>query len=283
MAAFDWYQATVPASVDDVLEACMGLSGGSWLVHSKGMNGYAHATSIDSPDGLLGKVWHGGTHEKPHALFTGDQAEAGSQCIRASFPEHFVSRADPRMDFIDATAYDRIEAVMADVARSNRVKVGMQGDHKVRMEGRTFELGAPSSAVRERLYEKTAEQKAKFAFDPVRLSAVPEDWVRLEAQIRPQTREAKLRFATIEPVAAMGSSAWLRAVWLGVVGSELAPVQVGKPWRQSDDDRAWSFLLAQYGGLLTRKLQDHGSWACLGEQIGQDLAERNKAIRTRNG
>ena len=279
MAAFDWYQATIPAPVDDVLEACMGLAEGSWLVHSKGMQGYAHTTAIDSPQGLLGKVWHGGTHARPHAVFTGDQAEEGSKCIRASFPEHFVTRADPRMDFIDPTAYDRIEGVMASVARSSRIKVGMQGDHKVLKEGRTFELGAPTSAVRERLYEKTAEQMAKFAADPVRLATVPRDWVRLEAQIRPQTLAARAQFAAIEPVDAMGSSAWLRAVWLGVVGEKLAPVQVGKPWRQSDDDRAWAFLLAQYGGLLERKAAEHGSWECLGLQIGSDLVERRKAER----
>lgn len=276
MAAFDWYQATVPAPVDDVLAAVLGLSERAVLRHTRGNNGYAHSTVVDGPDGTLGAVWHGGSHERPHVVFTGDQAEEGSQCIRAAFPEHFVRRADPRVDFIDATAYERIQGVMVDVARAYRVKPGTAGDHLVHKEGRTFYLGAPSSAVRQRLYEKTAEQRAKLAADPARLAAVPENWVRLEAQIRPQSKEAALTFAAIDPVAAMGSSRWLRAVWAGVVGTHVEPVQVGKAWRQSDDDRAYSYLLAQYGGLLRRRKEEHGSWAALGAQIGSDLSERLK-------
>ena len=63
-------------------------------------------------------------------------------------------------------------------------------------------------------------------------------------------------------------------------GLELAPVQVGKAWRQSDDDRAYVYLCSQYGGLLTRMCGDLGSWSCVGEQIGFDLAERRKAERS---
>lgn len=277
MASFDWYQATVPASPDDVLEACCGLAERVELRHVRGNNGYAHSTVVEGPDGPLAAVWHGGTHERPHVVFTGDQAEDGSKCIRAAFPEHFVRRADPRVDFIDATAYERIQAIMIGVARDHRVKPDVRGDHLVNQEGRSFYLGAPSSAVRERLYEKTAEQRAKFAHDPIRLAQIVEHHVRLEAQIRPQTKLAALTFATIEPVAAMGSSRWLRAVWKGVTDEELEPVQVGKVWRPSDDERGYGYLLSQYGGLLRRLAQVHGSFPALGAQIGHDLAERAKA------
>ena len=76
----------------------------------------------------------------------------------------------------------------------------------------------------------------------------------------------------------MGSSAWLREVWQRVAGLALEPVQVGKPWRQPDDERAYAYMLAQYGGLLTRIASVQG-WDCLGLQIGHDLAERQKAQR----
>jgi hypothetical protein len=77
----------------------------------------------------------------------------------------------------------------------------------------------------------------------------------------------------------MGSSPWLREVWKRVAGLDLEPVQVGKPWRQSDDDRAYAYMLAQYGGLLRRIHGDLGSWDMVGRQIGYDLAEREKASR----
>ena len=164
-----------------------------------------------------------------------------------------------------------------------RVNIGSRstrgGDHLLTKQGRTLYLGAPSSACRQRLYDKATELRAKFAADPVRLAQVPPHLTRLEAQVRPQTREARERFATIEPLAVMGSSAWLRYVWHQVAGLELDPVQVGKPWRQADDERSYAYLLAQYGGLLRRIHGDLGSWACVGEQIGHDLAEREAAQR----
>lgn len=281
MAAFDWYQATIPAPVDDVLEALGDLAEGVTLQHRKGLHGYAHSTDLVGPDGPVAKVWHGGCHAYPHALVTGEDAQPGVELIRARFPEHLVSRADVREDFGDAGAFDRILPAMLEAAKAHRVKVDTRGDHLLTMEARTVYLGSPSSAVRQRLYDKAAELRAKFAADPQRLATVPEHLARLEAQVRPQTREARQGFATIEPMEVMGSSAWLRHVWRAVAGLDLTPVQVGKGWRQAQDDRAYHYLLAQYGGLLRRIQSDLGSWECLGKQIGHDLAERDKAMRGR--
>ena len=278
MAAFDWYQATVRAPVDDVLEALGGSSERASLLHQRGHHGYAHATVLEGSDGFRATVWHGGSHEYPHAVLTGEDAQPGAELIRAAFPEHYVTRADAREDFADAGAFDRIQAELVEVARQHRVKLDTRGDHLLTMEGRTVYLGASSSACRQRLYDKAAELRAKFAADPVRLAQVPAELARLEAQVRPQTHEPKLAFATIEPLAVMGSSAWLREVWKRVAGLSLQPVEVGKPWRQSDDDRAYGYLLAQYGGLLTR-MADQQGWHALGLQIRDDLAERSKARR----
>jgi hypothetical protein len=213
-------------------------------------------------------------------VLSGEPSQAGVEIIRARFPTHYVTRADAREDMGGEGAFDRIAPVLLSAAQQHRVKVDTRGDHLLTMEGRTIYLGAPSSACRLRLYDKAAELRAKHAADPVRLAQIPEHLARLEAQVRPQTRDARLHFATIDPVAVMGSSAWLRDVWRGVVGLDLDPVQVGKPWRQSDDDRAYAYLLAQYGGLLKRKRDEHGSWDCVGLQLGHDLAERDEAART---
>ena len=281
MAAFDWYQATVRAPVDDLLEALGSASEGFTLTHGKGHHGYSHSTVLDGSDGFRATVWHGGSHHYPHAVVTGEAAQPGAELIRAAFPEHFVTRADAREDFGEAGAFDRILPELLEVAKGHRVKVDTRGDHLLTMDGRTVYLGAPSSACRERLYDKAAELRAKFAADPVKLAQVPEHLARLEAQVRPQTQAAKLAFATIEPLAVMGSNAWLREVWKRVAGLELEPVQVGKPWRQADDERAYAYLLAQYGGLLQRVCRDLGAWDVVGLQIGHDLAEREKAEKAR--
>lgn len=279
MAAFDWYQATVRVPVDDLLEALGSPCERFSLSHGRGHHGYAHSTVLEASDGFKATVWHGGSHEYPHAVLTSDSAQPGAESIRAAFPEHFVTRADVREDFADEGAFDRILPHLVDVAKSHRVKVDTRGDHLLTMEGRTVYLGSSASACRQRLYDKRAELAAKFASDPVKLAQLPPHLTRLEAQVRPQTQESRLAFASIEPLAVMGSSAWLREVWKRVAGLDLEPVQVGKPWRQSDDDRAYAGFLAQYGGLLQRMQVDLGSWECLGLQIGHDLAERQKAKR----
>lgn len=280
MAGFDWYQATVPVGVDDVLEALLAGLEGPRLRHAGGHHGFAHSTALESVEGPVARIWHGGTHAYPHVVLSGDSTQAGVEVIRATFPEHFVSRADAREDFADAGTFDRITPVMLTAAGAHRVKVGCAGDWALTMEARTLYLGAPSSACRLRLYDKAAELRSKLAADPVKLATVPAHLTRFEAQVRPQTKEARIRFSTIEPMAVMGSSRWLRDVWKGVSGLELEPVQVGKLYRQSDDDRAYSYLLAQYGGLLARRKEDHGSWAALGAQLGHDLAER-EAVKAR--
>lgn len=281
MARFDWYQATLQAPIDDVLEGLMGLAETVHLEHGRGAHGFAHATVLHGPDGALARVWHGGSHTYPHAVITGEGAQPGAELIRAKFPDHFVSRADVCEDFAGEGTFDRVVPVLLDAAVHHRVKVDTRGDHLLTKDGRTVYLGAASSSCRLRLYDKAAELRAKFAADPVKLAEVPEHMARLEAQVRPQTRDARTKFATIEPVSVMGSSAWLRQVWRGVVGLELDPVQVGKPWRQADDERAYAYLLAQYGGLLSRMAAVQG-WDCVGLQIGSDLAAREKARKARS-
>lgn len=278
MARFDWYQATIPAPLNDVLEVLSTLEDSFTLAHSKGHHGYAHETRVEGLQGTIGRVWHGGCHELPHAVLTGEMAQPGAELIRVHWPDHMVSRLDAAEDWADPV-FDRIQGAMLDVAQTSRLKVDTRGDHLLTKQGRTIYLGSPKSVVRARLYDKAAELRSKFAADPLRLSQIPEHLVRFEAQVRPATQQAKRGFAKIEPMQVMGSAAWLREVWAKVAGIECTPVQAGKGYRQADDERAYAYLLAQYGGLLERLKSTHGDWACVGLQIGHDLEQRHKAKR----
>jgi hypothetical protein len=279
MASFDWYQATVPAPVNDVLEACLGLGDRVEFKHVKGLQGYAVRTLVTDDGVSMGHVMHGGVHEHPHAQFTSDAAVPGSAMLRQSFPDHSVSRVDVCQDYSDPDAFDRMLPVLLDAAKRHRVTVDTRGDHLLRQEARTVYLGAPSSAVRIRQYDKAAELRAKFSSDPVRSQQVPQHLTRVEAQIRPQHKLIKRTFAYIEPEQCMGSSPWLREIWSQIGGMDVTPVQVGKAWRQSDDERIYSALLAQYGKTLLRLRDDLGSWECVGKQIGADLKDREIAKR----
>ena len=281
MPDFDWYQATVPHGVDDVLECLAGLDEGLKLSHARGHHGYAHTAILGSDRrGDVARVWHGGSHEYPHVVLSGQWAQPGAELIRAAFPEHKVSRVDVKQDFDGADTYDRMQAQLLDVAARRKVKVSTAGDHLLTMKGRTLYLGSTKADVRMRLYDKAEEMRSTFPKPSVsgvdmeawyRMWGVPDHLTRLEAQIRPHTPAAKAAFATIEPVDALGSAAWLREVWKQIAGLDLRPVKVGKRWRQSDDERAYRYLLSAYGGVLRRLCADLGSWECVGLQIGEDL------------
>jgi len=144
------------------------------------------------------------------------------------------------------------------------------------MEGRTLYLGAPTSHTRLRIYDKGAQLRAQFAKDPAKLATVPDHLARFEAQVRPQTASGRYNASKAEPMALMGSAKWLRKLMGIVAGLDIEPFQAGKPWRQSDDDRAYAALLSQYGGLLSRICGDLGSWDMVGRQIGDDLVTRSR-------
>lgn len=281
MPEFDWYQATIPRPVDDVLCCLSELAEGLKVGYDRGHHGYAHTASLGSETwGTVARVWHGGQHEYPHAVVSGHWAQPGAELIRVAFPEHKVSRVDVREDFDGADTYDAMQAQLVQVAVRHRVRVGTAGDHLVTMKGRTCYLGSPKSDVRLRLYDKAEEMRASIVppkhGDPAawyRAHGVPDHLTRLEAQIRPHTPQAKAAFASIAPVDALGSAAWMREVWKQIAGLDLRPVKVGKGWRQSDDERAYRYLLASYGNVLRRMCQAHGSWECVGLQLGEDLKD----------
>jgi hypothetical protein len=273
---FDWYQATVRVPVNDVLEALHELTDRPSMRHGKGVQGYGTTTTIEDHSGPLVRVWHGGTHEHPHVVFSGETTPDGVKVFRSAFPDHSVSRVDVREDYPGASTFDFLQAHLLAIAADRRLKVGTAGDHLLTKEGRTTYIGSTASAVRVRLYDKAAELRSKFDSDPVKLAQLPDHLTRFEAQIKPSDPLIRRGFAQVDPAAMMGSSAWLREAWEKVSGSQVEPVRVTKPWRQSDDDRAYAFLLSQYGPVLRRMCQDLGSWECVGLQIGHDLSERDK-------
>lgn len=275
MARFDWYQATVRAEVPDIRACLVDLAlGGTWESMQRAPHGYKQGDRLSDASGLVAQVWWGGTHQHPHVVLSGEVAHPGSELLRAELPDHAVTRADACIDYAEPGAYDRLQGLALDVAKDRGIKVGTAGDHLVTFKGRTCYLGAPSSHTRLRLYDKAEELRGKFMHDPVRLATVPAELARLECQVRPQTREAKVQASMVAPLVLMGSAAWMRELMRLVADIELEPFEAGKPWRQSDDDRAYAAALAMFGGLFKRLAEGQG-WECLGLQIRDDLAARD--------
>lgn len=271
---FDWYQATVeepPLWLRQALQD--GFSGSEW-VDLRPRQGYARCTQLVRDSVAVLELLDGGRHEWPHVVATGSTADDAAQLLRTVAPDHLVARADVCVDLVSPDWFERAFAVMVDVAKTHRVKPKRDGNWDVEPFARTLYLGAPTSAVRLRLYEKgqqLLQQHGELAAE-----VVPADWSRLEVQVRPAKRSSKQAVAQLAPDRFWGCSRFSRDVAAQLLGSDAPRLAVGTVHRAQQLERSEFFMLKQYGNHL-RALRDvHGSWPAVGEYLGQCLEAMKK-------
>ena len=271
---FDWYQGTAVCDPDELRAVISDAAPYSeWKTKDRAPQGYGIAWTLEDAAGRVCDVWAGGSHQYPHFVASGPSAHVVAEVVRGQLARrHTISRADPCIDFVGPGAYDQLQDACIAIAKATRVKIETAGDHLVTFEGRTVYLGARSSHARARVYDKSAELRAKFANCPDMLEAIPAHLTRLEGQVRPKSPEAKARAATLSPLEFFGAAEWMRELMLLVGGMELSPFEAGTVWRKSDDQRAYAAMVAQYGNMLARMAEDLGSWDNVGRTIGDDLA-----------
>ena len=257
---FDWYQASVPDTCPQVLMDAISKAEyfGSWetSIPLKGYHSGAHF--------LVGEQVHyrlsfGGQNQEygPNILSSGAAAPKLAQVLRHEFPLHRVSRVDACEDFHHRDAYDYLRAKALDVARKQKVQVReIVKPLAASDDGRTLYLGS-ASTTQVRIYEK-GKQLGRG-----------DEWVRAEAQLRPQKKVKDLA-AHLSPLDVWALSKWSHLVAVQLGNADLKRI-FPEVYQQSDDDRAYHFMLKQYGNLLRRVKASHGSWETLGAQIGYDL------------
>lgn len=225
-ARFDWYQASIPTTADNILEAFLGVQGVVDFWDVKGVPQYDRSIGVfsvtkgqydmlkqrveceqTSPVAVISFGGNGGA--SPHVKATGRRAQLVSEVIRAEWPQHKVSRLDSCYDMSAPGLFDDLRKVMDGIherAGVYRQTFGLGSPEN----GRTYYLGAPKSPMRVRCYEKGIQMG---------LGGHPDfqDWVRLEAQFRPRSAD-KARFATVTPEGVWSGSLWSR----DLVGSALA-------------------------------------------------------------
>jgi len=267
---FDWYQATIPDDPITVVEAVLGhLAPGGEVRQGRGLHGYGQSFTVSRADGdRAALILCGGNNgARPNAQATGAQAHEFASLVRELWPAHKVTRFDAAEDMAGEGAYETLEAVCRTLARERSLKGRAIVPDDV-ADGRTYYIGAAASDVRTRLYDKTAEQRRHLP--PERHDEIPDHWVRIEAQVRPR-KEAGFVAATLTPEQAWGCSAWTHELARRLFSLDVARVEM-QAGRESDHERAYRFMLQQYGPTLRRMLADLGSWDCVGLTIGDDLA-----------
>lgn len=273
---FDWYAATIQAPPLEVI-GTLKEAFGAEVKSTRGLHGYKEGFDIVGPSGTLAKVLSGGKNGDPHAWASGEDTDQFVELVREVWPDgHTVTRMDSAEDFQGGglETWEKLNNACLSVADSLRLKVSQAGDYHRLEDGRTLYVGSRKSPVFIRLYEKGKQLRAKVSYGA---ELIPDDWCRLEAQIRPQ-KEAKKVAAYVTPEQAWGFSSWTTELAKRCMSLNVPRVKM-RVWREADDERAFNFMVRQYSNMLKRMSIDLGSWECVGLQISEAVAMLDRENR----
>lgn len=260
---FDWYQASVPGVRPEVVMDALKASDyyGDWEQIRPG-KGYDQAAQLLVGDQVVCKVNYGGQNAQygANVIGSGMSAAKVANVLREHFPAHSVSRVDACEDYHHADVYDYLRKKALRIAKEHKVQCREIVKPVTDMDdGRTLYLGATTSVVSSRIYEKGKQL------------GCGDEWVRAELQVRPQ-KLMKYAAASLSPEALWGMAKWSLAMvqMMGKKDVQRVDVQVYQP---SDHERAYRFMLKQYRRVFEKMLQTHGSPETVGAQIYYDLRE----------
>lgn len=176
MYGWDWSATTHEARtgvVDDILNAL----DAAVVLPGKGLQGWSESVEAYDRDGYrLGSVYFGGGRDDVHVVSTSAAAnEVRPRVI--GMDRARTARVDTRVDTL--LPFEQLAIVLdgAAAAYGSRITY-MESSERGVSRGRTLYLGAPSSAVRVRVYEKWLESPGQYV----------EGTNRVEVQLRPASK-----------------------------------------------------------------------------------------------
>lgn len=258
---FDWYQATVrDGSADEVLAGLSRVWDLSSIESIRGQNSYTDGARVYRGDSTLARVYWGGQNGcDPHVISSSDSSPEVAQHLRAWHPEHHVTRVDVCEDYNGVGTWDLMYDGLTAFAAQFRLSTELRGDYLDAKKGRTLYLGAPSSVVRGRLYEKGHESGHS-----------DKTWVRFELQVKPKRPAAREYMAKAQPHEAYGLSSWSSALYRYFSDDKIERIRAGTLHAPTDDQRAYQHMVKQYGPLLMRLAASEGVESVLG-RLRRDL------------
>lgn len=243
-AAFDWYQATIFDSEDNIIEAILTEFGCS-MAPAKGPGQYDHSIGFFIPmyeQPICVLSFGGNQGASPHIKATGHFSDSIAPLIKSHWPDHNVSRVDSCYDFCGPGLYDQLEPILDAYHKALGIYRCRRGFPE---NGRTFYLGSPKSPVQLRCYEKDKElEKKGLPFTPGHL--------RFELQVRPLTRD-KGKYAALSADEVWGAAKWSRLVVNEVLAKSPAPIK-REPSMSKTPEQVLADIISQYA----RRFQDVG-------------------------
>lgn len=271
LTRFDAYTATTRATTGP---ECFGMlfQADDKFREARGHHGFAHRASFTGPDGSeAASVSWGGTHNDLVMIEAkGERTPRIVDRIRATF-EHRCTRVDSCHDVEAPGAFESLLAPCLQVKRDHKLKGSKAGDWEDFPEdGRTLYIGANTSPVKLRLYEKGHQPEYRHLNRP--------DWVRIELQVRP-AKDAKDMFSQADSLAVWGASKWSRELASLVLAAEIAPLPAGTVYKLTEQDRALRWMCKQYGVSLMGLHSELGGWEEVGVKLGEMV--RAEIIRSK--
>lgn len=242
---FDWYQATVPEDFLVIVDGVMALLPGAKEIKFDefGGNGYkGTARFIDASGDTISTLLFNSKSAAPNLRGTGKHSAPIAKLVRELWPEHTVSRLDVCEDLSEAGFFEKTVKTLKSIASEHKIESGRSFIPDIAEKGSTYYLGAPKSQTMIRCYEKGKELLAKGECTPEEYDP---NHVRVEIQCRPKTRDAKSKFASIEPDAVWGVSAWSQNAADQVLGLKVPRVKIREN-EKSDLDQANEHLTFQW-------------------------------------
>lgn len=242
---WDWSATTHDGRqgvVDDLLDSM----GTAIALPDRGLQGWSESVKGYDADGyLLGSVYFGGGREDVHVVATSSAADAARRAV-VGMDRARTSRVDTRVDTL--LPFDELTGVLeaaADAYGSRIIK--MESSERGVSLGRTVYLGAPSSAVRVRIYEKWLESPGQYV----------EGTNRVEVQLRPPSK-AKERVSAWSPAETFCASRVTRDLATRL-GADFAPKASLHIKRDTPDlERTLRVMGEQYGNAVDKWLKLSG-------------------------
>lgn len=274
MVRFDAYTATTnEARPEDVLGLVW--APGDEVKQGRGFQTFGNRMSVRNVAGdeVAAVQWGGSQADRVMLEVKGERTPEVVERLRSRFP-HRCTRVDSCADFERPGAFEELLGPVLRAKADHRLYGERRGDWEMPELGRTQYLGANSSPIRARLYEKGKQPEYRHLDRP--------NLCRLEIQVRPQ-KEAKTAYATLSAIEVWGASRWTRQLASEVLETMLDPHPPGTVRRDSKRDQALRWMAGQYGPALVSLAADLGGWDVLGLTLREMVTEEAERKRRNRG
>lgn len=242
---WDWSATTHKADEGIVADLANAL-GTRYAVPGKGLQGWSQSVECYDAEGYrLGQVFYGAARDDVHVLSTSYGAHAARAAV-VGLGEARTARVDTCVDTL--VSFEALTSILDDAAgrygsRLTRIE-SWQGSMSGDSLGRTLYLGAPSSRLRVRLYEKWLESPGEYV----------EGTNRVEVQLRPDSK-AKERVSSWSAAETFCASRVTKdlAAALGTEVADPESLRVKRGTPTLDETMRW--MGSQYGNAFEKFME----------------------------